>query len=137
MRVELQNFHGNACREISRYKKHTIVSVICLKAREIKVILTKHEWNHFLISTVTIWLHLLIVYQFISRVNSVLKCATVANDKGFKYFAVRNGGECLADDKLRARYKDHRVSQECFEGEGGHEAINVYNITGKCRKKKC
>lgn len=64
------------------------------------------------------------------RVNSVLKCATVANDKGFKYFAVRNGGECLADDKLRARYKDHGVSQECFEGEGGHEAINVYKITG-------
>ena len=85
---------------------------------------------------VTLSLHLLIFYQFISRVNSVLKCATVANDKGFQYFAVRNGGECLADDRLQVRYKDHGESLECFEGEGGHEAINVYNITGKCRKKK-
>ena len=66
----------------------------------------------------------------------MLKCATVANDKGFKYFAVRNGGECLAGDKLQVRYNDHGESQECFEGEGGHEAINVYNITGKYRKKK-
>ena len=41
----------------------------------------------------------------------------------------------MADDKLQDRYKDHGESQECFEGEGGHEAINVYNITGKFRKK--
>ncbi|KAL9972526.1 hypothetical protein ACROYT_G018849 [Oculina patagonica] len=64
------------------------------------------------------------------RVNSVIKCATVTNDNGLKHFAVRNGGECLAGTNLQARYKDHGESQECFEGEGGHEAISVYNITG-------
>ena len=36
---------------------------------------------------------------------------------------------------LHKTYKDHGESDECFEGEGGHEAANVYNITGKTRKK--
>ena len=41
----------------------------------------------------------------------------------------------MANEKLQVSYKDHGESQECFEGEGGHEAINVYNITGKYRNK--
>ena len=27
-------------------------------------------------------------------------------------------------------YKEHGESDECFDGEGGHDAMNVYNITG-------
>ncbi|PFX18966.1 Zinc metalloproteinase nas-13 [Stylophora pistillata] len=65
------------------------------------------------------------------RVDSVTKCAEVAQDKEYSYFAIRNGGECLAGPKLQESFKEHGESFECFEGEGGHEAINVYKIRGK------
>ena len=58
------------------------------------------------------------------------KCGTVAKNKGYKYFAVRNGGECLSGSQLYKMYKTHGKSEECVDGEGGHEAMNVYNITG-------
>lgn len=54
----------------------------------------------------------------------------MAKDKGYKYFAIRNGGECLSGKNLYSGYKEHGESDECFDGEGGHDAMNVYNITG-------
>ena len=54
----------------------------------------------------------------------------MAKDKGYKYFTIRNGGECLSGRNLCSGYKEHEESDECFDGEGGHEAMNVYNITG-------
>lgn len=65
------------------------------------------------------------------RVDSVTKCAEVAQDKEYRYFAVHNGGECVAGPRLQESFKEHGESLECFEGEGGHEAINVYKIRGK------
>ena len=54
----------------------------------------------------------------------------MAKDKGYKYFAIRNGGECLSGRNLYSRHKEHGESDECFDGGGGHDAMNVYNITG-------
>ena len=31
---------------------------------------------------------------------------------------------------LYSGYKEHGELDECFDGEGGHDAMNVYNITG-------
>ena len=31
---------------------------------------------------------------------------------------------------LYSGYKERGESDECFDGEGGHDAMNVYNITG-------
>ena len=54
----------------------------------------------------------------------------MAKDKRYEYFAIRNGGECLSGRNLYSGYKEHGESDECFDGEGGHDAMNVYNITG-------
>ena len=64
------------------------------------------------------------------RVYAVSKCAEVAKELGFSFFAIHNGGECLADSNLHTKYKNHGKSDNCFDGEGGREAVNVYAITG-------
>lgn len=81
-----------------------------------------NRWSNYLVS----WS----LRSFLSRVDSITKCAEVAQDKEYRYFAVRNGGECVAGPRLQESFKEHGESLECFEGEGGHEAINVYKIRG-------
>ena len=54
----------------------------------------------------------------------------MAKDKGYEYFAIRKGGECLSGRNLYNGYKEHGELDECFDGEGGHDTMNVYNITG-------
>ena len=76
------------------------------------------------------WKVVLLTLLLFFRANSVTQCAAVAKDKGYKYFAIRNGGKCLSGRNLYSGYKEHGELDECFDGEGGHEAMNVYNITG-------
>lgn len=58
------------------------------------------------------------------------KCAEVAKERGLSFFAIRNGGECLGDSNVHTKYKNHGKSDNCLDGEGGREAVNVYAITG-------
>ncbi|XP_067040328.1 uncharacterized protein [Acropora muricata] len=65
-----------------------------------------------------------------NRGYPVSKCAEVAKERGLSFFAIRNGGECLADSNLHTKYKNHGKSDNCLDGEGGREDVNVYAITG-------
>lgn len=67
---------------------------------------------------------------FLLRLNPVLKCARVAKEHGYAAFAIRAGGECLGGSRVLQEYKRHGKSNECSVGEGGHDAMNVYKITG-------
>ena len=53
----------------------------------------------------------------------------MAEDKGYKYFAI-SGMVANVFQVENSGYKEHEESDECFDGEGGHEAMNVCNITG-------
>ena len=64
------------------------------------------------------------------RLYPVSKCAEVAKESDLSFFAIRNGGECLADSNLHTKDKNHGKSDNCLDGEGGREAVNVYAITG-------
>ena len=52
----------------------------------------------------------------------------MAKDKGYKYFTIRNGGECLSGTNLYSGYKEHGESDECFDGEECHDAMNVCSM---------
>ena len=50
------------------------------------------------------------------------------NTKDISAFVIRNGGECLSGTNLYSAYKEHGESDECFDGEGCHDAMNVCNM---------
>jgi hypothetical protein len=52
-------------------------------------------------------------------------------------FAVRDGGECLTSASLSEVYKQQGQSDECDGGEGGHDAMNVYELKGMYNDEKC
>lgn len=51
-----------------------------------------------------------------SRSDPLQKCAEASLDKGFKLFALQNGGQC-------------------FAGTGGENRYNVYGTSPNCRGK--
>ena len=50
------------------------------------------------------------------------------NTKDISTFVMRNGGECLSGTNLYSGYKEYGESDECFDGEGCHDAMNVCNM---------
>jgi len=64
-----------------------------------------------------------------TRSDAIEKCYQVALSKGYKVFAVQNGGYCLSSPTADATYKTLGESGNCkADGEGGNKANQVYNI---------
>ena len=68
-----------------------------------------------------------------TRRNAVKKCYQAAKAKGFKCFAVQNGGRCFAGWNACYTYGLYGRSNKCRRGgKGGVAANNVYKIPGEC-----
>ena len=50
-----------------------------------------------------------------------------AKARGFKVFALQDGGQCFGSDDLNA-YKKYGGSTKCSDGRGGPFANSVYEI---------
>ncbi|XP_076807267.1 uncharacterized protein LOC143450551 [Clavelina lepadiformis] len=73
-----------------------------------------------------------------SRSNALQKCARVALERGYKIFAVQNGGWCATSATARQTYMKYGTSNKCkADGEGGPWANHVYEVqsTGFVEKK--
>jgi len=62
------------------------------------------------------------------RMHAIRKCYRAARRKGFKVFAIQNGGQCLASNTAGKTYKKYGRSTACKRGKGGTLANNVYTI---------
>ena len=47
------------------------------------------------------------------RADALQKCAEAALDRGFKYFAIQNGGQCFAGVNGEKRYNMYGHSDRC------------------------
>ena len=63
-----------------------------------------------------------------SRANPIEKCYEAAKERGFKYFAVQNGGWCASTATASETYKKYGGANNCQGGEGGAWANDVYKI---------
>ena len=54
-------------------------------------------------------------------------CMEAAKARGFKVFALQDGGQCFGSDDLNA-YKKYGGSTQCSDGTGGPFANSVYEI---------
>jgi len=65
------------------------------------------------------------------RENAIEKCAFVAKQRGYKVFAVQDGGMCLSGSTGHKTFYIYRMSSQCkSDGRGGKEANHVYVIGG-------
>lgn len=66
---------------------------------------------------------------------AVRDCARQARKRGYRLFAVQNGGECFMGPRAKITYKKYGPSKRCRGGKGGPWANNVYIIVvkGRCQ----
>ena len=65
------------------------------------------------------------------RINAVEKCALVAKKRGYKVFAVQDGGMCLSSSTANKTSHIYGISNKCeSNGKGGNGANHVYFIGG-------
>nr|XP_039249479.1 uncharacterized protein LOC120327143 isoform X1 [Styela clava] len=71
------------------------------------------------------------------RKNAIEKCSQVALDKGYKVFAVQNGGWCATGPNAHKTYNKYGSSNACKgDGKGGPWANAVYGVTGWRQESK-
>jgi len=63
-----------------------------------------------------------------TRKSAIQKCYEAAAKKGYKYFAVQNGGFCSSDMRAGMYYRRYGPSRACRGGKGAHLANSVYII---------
>ena len=69
------------------------------------------------------------VYQ--ARIHAIEKCYEATKKRGFKVFAVQDGGCCASSATAETTFDKHGPSSACgFDGEGGPGANQVYFIRG-------
>ena len=59
---------------------------------------------------------------------AVRDCARQARKRGYRIFAVQNGGECFMGPRAKITYKMYGRSKRCRGGKGGPWANDVYII---------
>ena len=70
---------------------------------------------------------------YTSRKDAVNKCYRAALGRGYKVFAVQNGGWCASSPRAEQTYDKYGRSTACRgDGEGGPWANRVYEIGGQC-----
>lgn len=62
---------------------------------------------------------------------AVRDCARQARKRGYRIFALQNGGECFMGPRAKITYKKYGPSKRCRGGKGGPWANNVYIIIVK------
>lgn len=75
--------------------------------------------------------HQLLKGSFLTRKNAVEKCAEVTRSRGWKVFAVQDGGWCASSPTAHLTYNRHGPAENCVNGKGGTFANDVYIINGK------
>ena len=69
--------------------------------------------------------------SYLSRMNSIAKCAVAAMRAGYSMFAVQNGGWCASTAIAPETYDKYGKSTACKDdGEGGPWANQVYVLKG-------
>ena len=64
------------------------------------------------------------------RKDAIRKCYEVASDRGYKFFAVQDGGECWGDETGGKTYIKYGRKQGCRNGKGASYGNDVYQIYG-------
>jgi len=65
------------------------------------------------------------------RTDAIEKCAFVAKQRGYKVFALQDGGMCLSSSTAHKTFQRYGTSSKCkSDGRGGKEANHVYVIGG-------
>jgi len=73
----------------------------------------------------------LLKYSYLLRNHAIQKCAVAALARGYKMFAIQDGGMCVGSPNAHKVYGKHGKSQDCKnDGKGGAGANQVYNLTG-------
>ena len=62
------------------------------------------------------------------RKDAVQKCARVALNQGYFYFAIQNGGDCHSSLTAQDTYNIYGLSTKCKRGRGGEMANDVYEV---------
>lgn len=75
--------------------------------------------------------HQLLKGSFLTRKNAVEKCAEVTRSRGWKVFAVQDGGWCASSPTAHLTYNRYGPAENCVNGKGGTFANDVYIINGK------
>ena len=67
-----------------------------------------------------------------TRTEAIRKCYEAVKERGWRVFALRDGGKCGARADALYTYQKHRRSTNCGpDGEGGSSANQVYVIDGE------
>ena len=65
------------------------------------------------------------------RAHAIQKCYQAAKARGYRYFAVQNGGWCASSSTAGRTYRRYGRSNRCRRGKGGPWANDVYIINGR------
>ena len=68
--------------------------------------------------------------NFLTRQNAIMKCASVSKSRGYKVFAIQDGGFCLAGPNAHKTYFKYGKINNCAYGKGGMVANDVYALKG-------
>jgi len=69
--------------------------------------------------------------SYSQRNHAIQKCAVAALTRGYKMFAIQDGGMCVGSPNAHKVYDKYGESQGCKnDGKGGAGANQVYNLTG-------
>ena len=69
--------------------------------------------------------------HYSSRHDAINKCARAAKKRGYKMFAVQDGGWCASSANAQTTYDMYGESNACkSDGEGGLWANQIYTIGG-------
>lgn len=72
--------------------------------------------------------HELLKGSFLTRTDAVEKCAEVTRSRGWRVFAVQDGGWCASSPNAQRTYNKYGTALNCVNGKGGMLANDVYII---------
>ena len=64
--------------------------------------------------------------SFITRQKAIEKCGTLARMRGYRVFAIQDGGWCASGSTAHKTYKRYGTADNCVSGKGGANANDVY-----------
>jgi len=74
--------------------------------------------------------------RYSQRKHAIQKCAVAALTRGYKMFAIQDGGMCVGSPNAHKVHGKYGKSQDCKnDGKGGAGANQVYNLTGSMEGK--
>ncbi|XP_015775212.1 PREDICTED: uncharacterized protein LOC107353382, partial [Acropora digitifera] len=69
------------------------------------------------------------------RRDAIRKCASAAYRRGYRVFALQNGGWCASSRLAFRTYARYGRARNCKNGKGGPWANDVYFLQGSCRTR--